>query len=99
MVVAAGLGRTHAGPNAIAVRTPSQRGIAAGAFQRASPTGGGGYGIPLNISSPSSATPCSLPAGGFATGPCSAVIGAVACRFRWAHESDATASHTAAILH
>ena len=46
-------GCTHTGPNASALRTPSQCATGCGAFQRSGPTGGAPNGMPLNTRTPS----------------------------------------------
>ena len=46
-------GCTQTGPNASALRTPSQCATGCGAFQRSGPTGGAPNGMPRNTRTPS----------------------------------------------
>src|ERR1700722_3014803 len=57
-----GVGGVQAGPNSIAALTPDQRGRVAGGLQRAAPTGGEAYGMPLKMRIAPSRRPSSAPA-------------------------------------
>src|SRR5512135_1355837 len=68
MLAMRGLGCGQAGPNSVAFLTSVQRGSGLGGLQRAAPTGGDAYGMPLKTRTMPSVRPSTGPAGASTVG-------------------------------